>query len=145
VQPFGEEEDMLPSGSRRWVALLLVLGFLLGCAVPSPASPPLSAAAAQSALDGWNPSYCKVVKFYGFYLPAESPHTQVAYVLLANPGDRHQKPAVYEARFLLLNPPEGQPRWFLVSLITHSQGLTRRQGWDNLMVEVKEAAPAASQ
>jgi hypothetical protein len=133
---------MFPSGSRRRVALLLLLGFFLGCALPSSASPPLTAAAAQNSLDGWNPSYCKVVKFYGFYLPTESPHTQVAYVLLANPGNRNQKPAVYEASFQLLNPPEGQARWFLVSLITHSQGLTRRQGWDNLMVEVKEPAPA---
>jgi hypothetical protein len=133
---------MLPSNSRRRVALLLLLGFFLGCAMPSSASPPLTAAAAQNSLDGWNPSYCKVVKFYGFHTPSESPHTQVAYVLLANPSNQNQKPAVYEARFQLLNPAEGQPRWFLVSLVTPSQGLTRRQGWDNLMIEVKEAAPA---
>jgi hypothetical protein len=135
---------MIPSGSRRRVALLLLLGFFLGCAVPSSASPPLTAAAAQNSLDGWNPSYCKVMKFYGFIMPGESAPTRVAYVLLANPSNQTQKPAVYEARFQLLSPPEGQPRWFLVSLVTHSQGLTRRQGWDNLMIEVEEAAPASA-
>ena len=133
---------MIPSGRRRRVAWLLLLGFFLGCGVPSSASPPLPAAAAQNLLDGWNPSYCKVMKFYGFFTPGESANTQVAYVLLANPSNQNQKPAVYEARFQLLTPPDGQPRWFLVSLVTHSQGLTRRQGWDNLMIQVEEAAPA---
>ena len=70
-QAFWEGEIMTPSAAGRRVGLLLLLGFLLGCAVPSSASPPLTAAAAQSLLDGWNPGYCKVVEFYGFYTPGE--------------------------------------------------------------------------
>jgi len=122
--------------------LLLVLGFFLGCAVPSSASAPLTAATAQNVLNGWNPSYCKVAEFYGFYTPGERANARVAYVLIGNPSDQNQKPAVYEARFQLLTAPDGGDKWFLVSLVSHGQGLSRRQGWDNLMIPVKEAAPA---
>ena len=83
-----------------------------------------------------------MVDFYGFHKPGESAATQVAYVLIANPGDKAQKPMVYEARFQLLTLPEGQPRWYLTSLITHSAGLSRRLGWDNLIIPVKEPPPA---
>jgi hypothetical protein len=130
---------MWPSGRRRRVALLLLVSFFLGCAFPSSASPPLTAAAAHNLMDSWNPHYCKVVEFYGFYTPGERANTRLAYVLLANPGDKNQKQSVYEARFQLLTLPDGSPRWFLVSLISHGSGLTRRQGWDSLMVPVKEA------
>ena len=133
---------MTPSAAGRRIGLLLLLGFLLGCAVPSSASPPLTAAAAQSLLDGWNPGYCKVVEFYGFYTPGERVNSRVAYVLIANPGDKNQKQLVYEARFQLLTTADGAQIWFLVSLVSHSQGLSRRQGWDNLMLPVKEPAPA---
>jgi hypothetical protein len=63
-------------------------------------------------------------------------------VLIGNPSDKNQKTTVYEARFQLLNLPEGGERWFLVSLVSHSSGLTRRLGWDNLMIQVT-AAPAS--
>jgi hypothetical protein len=51
---------------------------------------------------------------------------------------------VYAARFHLLTVPEGRQQWFLVSLTTHSSGLSRRQGWDNLMILAKEGTPAAA-
>ncbi len=133
------------SGRRRWAAIVLLLGGLLGCTVPS-ASPSasLTAVEARQTLDSWNSGFCKVVEFYGFYKPGDRPGEQVAYVLIANPSDRSQKPLVYEARFRLLTPPEGQPLWFLTSLMTHSAGLSRRLGWDNLMIPVKAPPPAAA-
>jgi hypothetical protein len=83
-----------------------------------------------------------VVEFYGIYAPGERTNARMAYVLIGNPSDKNQKPTRYEARFQLLTLPEGGERWFLVSLMTHSSGLTRRQGWDNLMIQVT-AAPAS--
>jgi len=103
----------------------------------------LTAEAVKNVLDSWNPNYCKVAEFYGIYAPGERANARMAYVLIGNPSDKNQKPTRYEARFQLLTIPEGGERWFLVSLVTHSSGLTRRQGWDNLMIEVP-AAPAAS-
>jgi len=139
-----EEEGMTWSGRRRVAAIVLLLGFFLGCTVPSASQTvPLTPAAAQNTLDSWNPAYCKVAEFYGFYKPGEAA-SQVAYVLIANPGDKGQKPVVFAARFQLLTLPGGQQHWFLTSLVTHSSGLSRRQGWDNLMIPVKEAPPAAS-
>jgi hypothetical protein len=123
------------------VALLLFL--LLGCKAPGAAPPPLTAQAAQQLLNSWNPSHCKLAEFYGFYKPVAGGATQVAYVLLTNPGDKAQKPMVYAARFQLLTLPDGQLHWFLTSLISHASGLNRRRGWDNLLIPVKEAAPAA--
>ena len=135
---------MMWSGWRRLAAIVLLLSGFLGCALPSSSqTPPLTAAAARHTLDSWNSGFCKVVDFYGFYVSGENATNQEAYVLIANPGDKAQKPVVYTARFQLLNPPEGQPRWFLTSLITHSSGLSRRQGWDNLIIPVKAAPPAA--
>jgi hypothetical protein len=52
---------------------------------------------------------------------------------------------VFTARFQLLTGPEGQSRWFLTSLMTPGEGLSRRRGWDNLLVPVKAPpAPAAA-
>jgi hypothetical protein len=132
------------SDRRRLAAIVVLLSCFLGCAMPSSSqSPPLTAAAARHTLDSWNPNFCKVAEFYGLYKSDENSANQVAYVLIANPGDRAQKPVVYAARFQLLTLPDGQMRWFLVSLVTHSSGLTRRQGWDNLMIPVKNPPAAA--
>ncbi len=118
------------------VAAGLLLAFFLGCTPPSAATPPLTAAAAQKTLESWNPNYCKVAEFYGFYRPDAGNTCQIAYVLIANPSDKAQKPAVYAARFQLLTSPDGGQRWFLTSLVTHGSGLSRRQGWDNLILPV---------
>jgi len=132
----------------RWNQLALITAimvFIGGCGLPSgAAAPSLSAAAAQQTLDNWNPQYCKVVEFYGFYKADATGSEQVAYVLMADPSDRAQKPTVYAARFQLLYSKDGQPRWFLTSLLTHGSGLTRRQGWDNLIIPVKEGGAASS-
>ncbi len=119
--------------------LLFVGCFFLGCTIPpSAAQAPLNAAAAQQTLDSWNPSYCKVVEFYGLHKTGAGGTTQVAYATLANPGDRAQKPVIYAATFELLTRPDGRQQWFLTGLITHGSGfLTKRQGWDALMVPVK--------
>jgi hypothetical protein len=131
------------SGWRLWAAIVLLLGGFLGCAMPSSSQPPpLTAAAARHTLDSWNSGFCKVADFYGFYISGQNPASQEAYVLIANPGDKAQKPVVYTARFQLLAFPEGQPRWFLTSLITHSSGLSKRLGWDNLIIPVKTPSPA---
>jgi hypothetical protein len=141
-----EEKGMTLSGWRRVAAIALVLCCYLGCTVPSSSQTfPLTATAAQNTVDSWNPSFCKVVDFYGFYKSGENAADQVAYMLIANPSDKAQKPIGYEARFRLLTLPGGQQQWFLVSLVTHSSGLSRRQGWDNLVIPAKEPAPAPSQ
>jgi hypothetical protein len=135
------------SGRRGLCGLFLALAFWCGCtASPFAAPPPLSVAAAQQTLDAWNPNYCKVAEFYGFYQP-ESSAKRVAYVSMVNPGDKAQKAAVYyAATFQLLSRADGRQQWFLTEVITHSSGiLTKRQGWDNLMVPVQEAPPAAAQ
>ncbi len=130
------------SGGRGLSAAVFMLWVgLLGCGLaPAAAELPLTVAAAQATLDSWNPSYCKVAEFYGLYKPEVAGSVQVAYVLIANPSDKAQKPTVYEAKFHLLTRPDGKRVWFLTSLITHSSGLTRRQGWDNLMIPVKEVS-----
>ena len=134
------------SGWRGLCGLFLMMAFWCGCtASPFAAPPPLSVAAAQHTLDAWNPSYCKVAEFYGFFQP-ESSATRVAYVSIVNPGDKAQKAAVYNATFQLLSRADGQQQWFLTEVVTHSLGiLTKRQGWDTLMVPVQEAPPAAVQ
>jgi hypothetical protein len=135
---------MMWSGWRRLAAIVLLLSGFLGCVMPSSSqTPPLTAAAAMHTLDSWNPGFCKVVDFIGFYASGSNPSAQEAYVLIGNPGDKAQKPVVYAARFQLINTPEGQRRWFLTSLVTHSSGLTRRLGWDNLIIPVKAPPPAA--
>ncbi len=130
------------SGWQR-LAVVAVLVGALACALPGAEPPPLTAAAAQETLDGWNPSYCKVKEFYGFYQPTHG-DTRVAYVLLTNPGDPAAKPMVYEARFQLLTRTDGQPQWFLTSLLNHAAGLSRRQGWDNLLLPVLAKAEAGA-
>jgi hypothetical protein len=131
------------SGRRYLTAIVLLLCCYLGCTMPSTSqTSPLTPAAAQNTLDSWNPSFCKVAEFYGFYKSEGNTGNQLAYVLIGNPSDKGQKPMVYEARFQLLTLPGGQQQWFLTSLVTHSSGLSRRQGWDNLIIPVKEAASA---
>jgi hypothetical protein len=139
-----EEKGMRWSDWRRLAAIVLLLSGFLGCTLPSPSpTPPLTAAAARHTLDSWNSGFCNVVDFIGFYQTRENPATQVAYVLIANPSDKGQKPQVYTAQFQLITLPEGQSRWFLTSLITPSSGLSKRQGWDNLIIPVKAPPPAA--
>jgi hypothetical protein len=65
-------------------------------------------------------------------------------VLLVNPSDKVQKQVPFAARFQLLTLPDGRQQWFLTSLMSHGAGLTRRQGWDNLIIPVKDAAPAVA-
>jgi hypothetical protein len=134
------------SGWHHRTALFLLLGFFLGCTLPSGANtPPLTAAAAKSTIDGFNPTYCKVVEFYGFHQAEKgAANTQTAYVLLVNPSDKVQKQVPFAARFQLLTLPDGRQQWFLTSLMSHGAGLTRRQGWDNLIIPVKDAAPAVA-
>jgi hypothetical protein len=130
---------------RRRAAIVLLLGGILGCALPSSSqTPPLTTAAAKHTLDSWNPGFCKVMDFYGFYQSGQNSASQEAYVLIGNPGDKAQKPVVYTARFQLLTLPEGQSRWFLTSLVTHSSGLSKRLGWDNLIIPVKAPPPAVA-
>jgi hypothetical protein len=130
---------------RRRAAIVFLLSGILGCALPaSSQAPPLTAAAAKHTLDTWNPDFCKVVDFYGFYLSGQNPASQEAYVLIANPGDKAQQPLVYKARFRLLTLPEGKARWFLTSLVTHNSGLSKKLGWDNLIIPVKSPPPAAA-
>jgi hypothetical protein len=129
---------MTLSGWCRVAAIVLLLGGFLGCVASSSSpGPPLTAAAAKHTLDTWNPSFCKVAEFYGFYKAGDNAAEQVAYVLIANPSDKAPNPVVFAARFQLLTRPEGQSRWFLTSLLTRSEGLSRRRGWDNLLVLVK--------
>jgi len=124
----------VPGPLWLWGGLLLLLGW--GCTLPVPEPPPLEVQAARQTLDRWNPQYSKVVEFYGFHDPGAG-HTRIAYVLLAAPGDPAGKPLVFEATFKLLTRPDGRQQWFLTSLLNHSAGLTRRQGWDNLLVPVE--------
>lgn len=122
-------------------AMWLILVVLMGCSLPPP-PPPLSAAAAQQTVNDWNHSYCKVVDFFGFHQSGVAAgHTQVAYMLVVNPSEHLQKQMIFAAQFQLLTRADGRQQWFLTSLISHSGGLSRRQGWDNLMVPVKETAP----
>jgi hypothetical protein len=132
-------------GWRLKFGLCLALVALMGCPPSNPASPPLNAAAAQHLLDTWNPTYCKVVEFYGFYQPgAAGGQTRVAYVSLVNPHEAHQKKRIFAARFQLLTRADGRRQWFLTSLTSHAAGLSLRQGWDNLMLAVEENPAAAS-
>lgn len=114
----------------------LLLSLFLGCNLPSSPAPALTAAAARHTLEHWNPQYFKVVEFYGLHQPA-APNTRLAYVLAANPKDAHAKPTPYVAQFQLLTRPDGNQEWFLTSLLNHSGGLARRQGWDTLLLPLK--------
>jgi len=133
--------------SKRWLWpwLMLVLPALLGACGPFPAPlPPLTATVVQKTLEQWNPNYFKVVEFYGLYHPGPG-DSRLAYVSATNPSDAAAKPTNYEVRFQLLTQSDGKKQWFLTSVVTHSSGLTRRQGWDYLMEPVKgEGAKPAS-
>ncbi|MBM4285024.1 MAG: hypothetical protein FJ128_07225 [Deltaproteobacteria bacterium] len=120
---------------RPWLTMVL-LAHLAACGpFPGP-PPPLTVAAARQTLEEWNPVYVKVVEFYGLHYPGQG-EVRLAYAAIINPTQAQPKPLVYEARFQLLTRPDGRRQWFLTSLITHSAGLSRRQGWDNILVPVK--------
>jgi hypothetical protein len=123
-------------GKLQKFCCCLLLSLLWGCNLPMLPAPPLSVEAARQTLDRWNPQYCKVMEFYGFK-PSAGDDTQAAYVLLANPKDPAAKPVLSVAQFQLITRPDGVQEWFLTSLVSHSSGLTRRQGWDNLLIPVK--------
>jgi hypothetical protein len=129
---------MRSAGWRHKFVVWLIPLVLAGCSLPS-SPPPLTVAAAQQTLESWNPTYVKVVEFYGLHNPGDSGgHTQIGYVALVNPSEPHQKQTVFAARFQVLTQPDGRQQWYLTSLTTHSSGIfSRRQGWDNLMVPVK--------
>jgi hypothetical protein len=120
----------------RWFVGCLFFSLLLGCSLPFAPTPPLSADAARQTLDRWNPQYCKVAEFYGFH-QSEASNTRQAYVLIANPKDPAAKPVIFVAQFQLLTRPNGSQEWFLTSLVSHAGGLSRRQGWDNLLIPVR--------
>jgi GNAT superfamily N-acetyltransferase len=116
--------------------LIVFLIMAAGCAMPAPEKLPLHIEDAQRALDRWNPQFCKVAEFYGVHEAGAD--TLVGFVLIASPAHPEVKPTLYEARFQLLTRPDGRQQWFLTSLMNHAAGLTRRQGWDNLFVPVKD-------
>lgn len=119
----------------------LLLSLLMGCNLPFFPAPPLTTAAARHTLDHWNPHYCKVTEFYGWYQPVAADN-RLAYVLISNPKEPAAKPILSVARFQLLTRADGSQEWFLTSLVSHSEGLTPRQGWDNLLIPVKIETPA---
>ncbi len=119
---------------KFWLGVLLTL--LWGCNLPTLPAPPLTVEAARYTLDHWNPQYCKVIEFYGFS-QAAGEDSRLAYVLLGNPKDPAAKPILSVAQFQLLVRPDGSREWFLTTLMSHSNGLTRRQGWANLLIPVK--------
>ena len=119
----------------------LLLSLVMGCNLPFFPAPPLTTAEARYTLDHWNPNYCQVKEFYGWYQPVAA-DSRLAYVLLANPKDPAAKPVLSVARFQLLIRADGGQEWFLTSLLSHSEGLTPRQGWDNLLIPVKIETPA---
>lgn len=131
---------MTRPGKAAAVIILILISCLSSCKFPNPPTPTLTAAAVRYTLNDWNPQYCKVIEFYGLHQPAAA-NTRLAYVLLANPKDPEARPVLYVAHFQLLNRPDGTREWFLTSLLTHAGGITRPQGWDNLLVPVK--APKA--
>lgn len=126
----------------RYVGLFLLLSlFFAGCLPPVQELPPLPPSQVRYTLEHWNPQYFKVLEFYGLHQPG-SPHSRIAYVLAANPKEPAAKPTLYVAQFQLLTRPDGSQGWFLTSLVNHSGGLTRRQGWDNLLLPLKTEVPA---
>lgn len=107
----------------------------LGCSIPPGERLPLKVENARQTIDRWNPRMCKVAEFYGFH--EAGAHDMVAFVQIASPSHPDLKPTLHEARFLLITRPDGRQQWYLVSLMNHAAGLTRRQGWDNLFVPVE--------
>lgn len=121
--------------ARFFLVVFLIMA--VGCAMPPPEKLPLNIEDASRALDRWNPQFCKVAEFYGVHEAGTD--TLVGFVLIASPAHPDVKPLLYEARFQLLTRPDGRQQWFLTSLMNHAAGLTRRQGWDNLFVPVKDS------
>ncbi len=76
----GELSMLAGRQSRKFFYSLLLCAFL-GCNLPFLPTLPLTSAAARQTLDRWNPVYCKVVEFYGFYQPEATDHRQ-AFVLI---------------------------------------------------------------
>ena len=122
----------------------LLCSLLLGCNLPFLPAPQLNIAAARQVLDRWNPQYCKVIEFYGIYQP-EAADLRQAYVLIANPKEPAAKPVVFVAQFQLLTSLDGSQEWFLTSLVSHAGGLSRRQGWDNLLIPVKSKSSGVAE
>lgn len=122
-----------------WLGLTMLFLLLGGCPSSPVSQTDLSVEAARHALDTCNPSYVKVMEFYGLYYPDQRPprNTCIAYVLITNPTEKDQKLVVYEANFKRLLKADGQGQWYLAGLLTHGSGLTKRLGWDNLMIPVK--------
>ncbi len=135
---------MWTTGWPRLAGVALIVFLAAGCQPSKSDIRELTVAEAQHTLNTWNPSYAKVMEFYGFYYPDGNPQGPgcVAYVLLSNPADKEPRLLVYEAHFRRLVRPEGTSQWYLTGLISHSAGLTRRQGWDTLLIPVK--APDAA-
>jgi len=128
---------------RRGTGLMLglLISLILGCNLPFFPPPPLTTKAARHTLDPWNPRYCQVREFYGWYQPA-AVDSRLAYVLISNPSDAETKPVISVARFQLLTRPDESQEWFLTSLLSHSEeGFTLRQGWDNLLIPVPSKVP----
>jgi len=131
----------VPSRLNNFWGLVLI-ALVVGCLSPETEIPPLPPAQVRDTLEHWNPQYFKVLEFYGLHQPA-SPNTRLAYVLASNPKEPSAKPTLYVAQFQLLSRPDGSRAWFLTSLLNHSGGLTRRQGWDNLLLPLKIGSPAS--
>lgn len=129
-------------GSPMVVGAVLLLALAAGCRSGDGGLQELTAESVRQTLNSWNPSYVKVMEVFGFYYREANPQGAdcIAYVLLANPADKDQKLVVYEAHFKKLFQPDGTGQWYLTGLISHSAGLTRRQGWDTLLIPVKGGA-----
>lgn len=127
---------MKTSGRMAKFFLVVFVIMAVGCAMPPQEKLPLDIKNARRALDRWNPQFCKVEEFYGVHETGTG--TLVGFVLIASPAHPEVTPLLYEARFQLLTRPDGRQQWFLTSLMNHAAGLTRRQGWDNLFVPVKD-------
>ena len=121
------------------VGAVLFLVWAAGCGSGEGRHQELTVEAVRQTLNNWNPSYAKVMEVFGLHYPDANPQGAdcIAYVLLANPADKDQKLVVYEAHLKKLFHPDGAAQWYLTGLISHSAGLTRRQGWDTLLIPVK--------
>lgn len=131
---------MICQGKAERILFGLLVSLFLGCNLPFFPAPPLTTAAARQTLDSWNPQYCKVSEFYGWCQPTAA-DSRLAYVLISTPKHPTAKPVLSVARFRLLIRPDGSQEWFLTSLLSHSEGLTPRQGWDNLLIPVTSKLP----
>ncbi|AEB09553.1 hypothetical protein [Desulfobacca acetoxidans] len=121
------------------VVVLLAL-LAAGCQAPSRENQELSSEAVQHTIDHWNPSFAKVIDFYGLHFPhGKTGDVAEAYVLLTNPADREKKLTVFEAQLKRLYKSDGQPQWHLTALVSHGLVGGQRLGWDNLMTPIQTA------